>query len=80
MKKIHKLMILSLILAVSYLITNLELLQPKLKTDNFINPNDNTIENLNKEIAQLEQDSKATKTYTIQYKKRQSEKNNLSSN
>ncbi|MBR7118020.1 MAG: divergent polysaccharide deacetylase family protein [Helicobacteraceae bacterium] len=63
-------MILSLILAVSYLITNLELLQPKLKTDNFINPNDNTIENLNKEIAQLEQDSKATKTYTIQYKKR----------
>lgn len=70
MKKIHKLMILSLILAVSYLITNLELLQPKLKTDNFINPNDNTIENLNKEIAQLEQDSKATKTYTIQYKKR----------
>lgn len=70
MKKIHKLMILSLILAVSYLITNLELLQPKLKTDNFINLNDNTIENLNKEIAQLEQDSKATKTYTIQYKKR----------
>lgn len=70
MKKIHKLMILSLILAASYLITNLELLQPKLKTDNFINPNDNIIENLNKEIAQLEQDSKATKTYTIQYKKR----------
>ena len=70
MKKIHKLMILSLILAASYLITNLELLQPNLKTDNFINPNDNIIENLNKEIAQLEQDSKATKTYTIQYKKR----------
>lgn len=75
MKKIHNLMILSLILAASYLITNL--IEPK--ADNFISLNDNKIENLNRKITQPKQDSNATMAYTIQYKKRVDYSNNPTS-
>ena len=75
MKKIYNLMILSLILAASYLITNL--IEPK--ADNFISLNDNKIENLNRKITQPKQDSNATMAYTIQYKKRVDYSNNPTS-
>ncbi|RDU58029.1 divergent polysaccharide deacetylase family protein [Helicobacter sp. MIT 99-5507] len=75
MKKIHNLMILSLILAASYLIINL--IEPK--ADNFISLNDNKIENINRKITQPKQDSNATMAYTIQYKKRVDYSNNPTS-
>lgn len=68
-------MILSLILAASYLIINL--IEPK--ADNFISLNDNKIENINRKITQPKQDSNATMAYTIQYKKRVDYSNNPTS-
>lgn len=72
-------MILSLVLAVFYLIMDMGLSQPK--ADNFIrlSNNDNKIENINVEIEQLEQDIKSVETYTIQYKKRVDYSNNPTS-
>ncbi len=72
MKKLHKFMILSLVLAISYLIIDLGLTQPKPKADNIIHlsSNESKITQIDKEIKQLEQDAKDIESYTIQYKKR----------
>ena len=72
MKKLHKFMILSLVLAISYLMIDLGLTQPKPKADNIIHlsSNESKITQIDKEIKQLEQDAKDIESYTIQYKKR----------
>lgn len=74
-------MILSLILAIFYLTIDLGMTKPNLEVDNIVrlSSNDNKIDQINKDISQLEQNAKDVESYTIKYKKRVDYNNNPTS-